>query len=338
MPDDDSYNPPVRPTDLPVEQWAAFIEHHERMWHANQQTPRDLPHLVGCAKELCESMAAIVLTTTGVPFTGKTSYRERIGLAHEAIGLHPGRQLAGDAATRKVVGAIMNLAAGLGDLRNAFGTGHGRAEQALTTEDHAAVAVGAATLWCEFLLRRLPRFLLGVVNPIIARLGQGTWSKGSLRSHLDAIDWTAIDDGDARRLGIAVAHRTMDETFMVRIEGVNAAVDAPLKFNAAYRAGLIEGFLFSVDGTFTATEEGAGFVVALMSQVDDPVLLLRKLTDRVSDSEWREARWSPSSVWAVWTALTDATIAGPIEVRDAWIELCNAIYHRHVSFSVDEAL
>lgn len=333
---DDAYRPPARPTDLPLEQWAAFIEHHERMWRANRATPRDLPHLVGCAKELCESMAVIVLTTTGVRFTGKTSYRDRIGLAHEAIGLHPGSQLAGDAATRKVVGAIMNLSAGLGDLRNAFGTGHGRAEQPLTTEDHAAIAIDAATVWCEFMLRRLPRLLLGVVNPVIARLGEGTWFKGSLRSHLDAIDWSTISPSDARRLGIAVAHRTMRDTFMVRIEGVDAAIQSPQRFNDSYRAGLIEGFLISVDGTFTATEEGARFVVELARQTGALVPLLHELTGQIGDSEWREARWSPSSVWEVWTVLTNATIAGSDDVRNAWAELCNAIYHRHLSFLNEE--
>ncbi|WP_280420898.1 abortive infection family protein [Nocardia carnea] len=62
----------------------------------------------------------------------------------------------GSATIRKVLGAALTVTSGIAELRNDYGTGHGRdtAPSGLGPR-HARLAVNGARLWCQFMLDTL---------------------------------------------------------------------------------------------------------------------------------------------------------------------------------------
>jgi len=171
----------VKPENLDDAMWDAFVQHRDTFLAANTAEPRNLSTIIGFAKEMCESLAKIVLVTRGETIGSAAKYPSLIATAHEKLGLHP-KNLASDSASRTIAQSLMSLATSLGELRLNYGTGHGRAEAVYATEDHAELAIDAAQAWCRYALRRLPAFLLGNIEPIIAKLRQGVWRSGDLVS------------------------------------------------------------------------------------------------------------------------------------------------------------
>lgn len=80
--------------------------------------------------------------------------------AQEALELHPAAARPGPDGTdavRRILGGLMNIAAGLGELRNrGYGTGHGpKGERVGLRPRHARLAVNAAMTWCSIMLDAL---------------------------------------------------------------------------------------------------------------------------------------------------------------------------------------
>jgi hypothetical protein len=109
---------------------------------------------IGTAKELIESCCKAILAAMQVEVAGwdlPHLVRETttaLRLAPDAV-----RSDADEAeAIRRILGNLGSIAGGIAELRNAYGTGHGRASgQAGLRSRHARLAVGAASTLVVFL-------------------------------------------------------------------------------------------------------------------------------------------------------------------------------------------
>lgn len=134
-----------------------IVQHLDRIEHA---VTKDDPSLaIGSAKELVESTAKIVLNERDVPYTVNDDLPRLVHLAESALHLHPARAKAtpdGSQAVRKILGAALTITNGIAELRNDYGTGHGRGDiVAGLGPRHAGLAVNGARLWCQFMLDTL---------------------------------------------------------------------------------------------------------------------------------------------------------------------------------------
>lgn len=132
-----------------------------------QQTAETRPgSAIDAAKNLIEATAKLVLDELRVPYGKSPKLPGLLAQVQEALDLHP-KLVAEDAAAagdiRRILGGLLQVGTGLGDLRNHYGDGHGRTELPRGLQPrHAHLAVGAADAYARFLLatlaqRRSPR-------------------------------------------------------------------------------------------------------------------------------------------------------------------------------------
>ena len=114
---------------------------------------------IGSAKELVESTAKAVLIERGQPINESDDLPALVSKSQRAIGLHPNQSAGPDGgdAIRKILGAVMTITVGLGELRNrGYGTGHGATGARVGLRPrHAHLAMNAAITWCQLMLDTL---------------------------------------------------------------------------------------------------------------------------------------------------------------------------------------
>lgn len=120
-------------------------------------------------------------------------------------------------------------------------------------------------------------------------------------------------------MGTSVGQRAVRETFLVQIEGVDAAITDPDAWPPAYRAGVIEGLLFSADGTLTTSPKAVDSAAQLLSLHPDAVELLDRLHDLAENAAWTApAVGTPPSLDEVMTAINRAAQRLPTGLRNSW--------------------
>lgn len=110
---------------------------------------------IGTAKELVETTCKAILEFRGKPATGREDLPKLVRAVAEELDLLPDdvSPTARDPETvKRILGSLATVASGVAELRNAYGTGHGRSPGArgLGTR-HAKLAVGAAATLAVFL-------------------------------------------------------------------------------------------------------------------------------------------------------------------------------------------
>lgn len=133
-------------------------EHLDRITRAIQSD--DPAQAIGSAKELIESTAKVVLHEVGCPVDDNWDVPRLVLEAQIALKVHPTTVQPGPDGTeavKKVLGATTSIAIGVAELRNrGYGTGHGAGRRRVGLGSrHAHLTVGAARLWCEFMLDTL---------------------------------------------------------------------------------------------------------------------------------------------------------------------------------------
>lgn len=111
---------------------------------------------IGAAKELVEATTKYVLDTLDVSYGNAPKLPELVRLAQSALGVHP-ESVAPDRdgfeTIKIILGSLAQLPIRLNDLRQPYGTGHGRPQRPSGLHPrHAHLAVGAAAVYCRFLL------------------------------------------------------------------------------------------------------------------------------------------------------------------------------------------
>lgn len=136
----------------------AIREHLSRISRAIEWD--DPAQVIGSAKELIESTAKVVLREVGAPVDDAWDVPKLVHQAQLALRVHPTAASAGpdgSDAVKRILGGVTTIAGGIAELRNrGYGTGHGpgSARRGLSVR-HAHLAVGAARVWCEFMLDTL---------------------------------------------------------------------------------------------------------------------------------------------------------------------------------------
>ena len=110
---------------------------------------------VGTAKELVETVCKTILEDRGVA-VGNDDLPKLVRTVGKELALLPDnvpQKAKGSNAIRRVLSSLNQVAQGLAELRNLYGTGHGRSGRAKGIQPrHAKLAVGAAASLATFLL------------------------------------------------------------------------------------------------------------------------------------------------------------------------------------------
>jgi hypothetical protein len=116
-----------RPRGISDQSWQAIAHHKDRLDQA-WRMPVDEGAAIGAAKELCESVARVVLAERAVPY-GRSDDMPKLAMAaHTTLDRRPGHGQAAQNAVRNLSQAALKIVTIVGELRNELGTGHGRAK------------------------------------------------------------------------------------------------------------------------------------------------------------------------------------------------------------------
>lgn len=273
-----------RPVELSAEHWAAVEDGLQRISRARRD--EDWPAAVGGAKELCETVAKVVLASRHGDLTG--DYPDLIRAAHKTLSRHASQLT--ERPMRDMASAAHNLVRPLAELRNAFGTGHGRTVVAPTQVEHAMLATDAALTWTRWALWRLDEVLSSSVDRLIADLyGGATFTRGSLATRLQNAGLSSLSDEDLTRLGRAIAHRgAHGGTFVVEEDGIDAVVSDPANYPASLRRGLIAGLFVDANGYVRARPTDIARAQVLAESLDD-YEFLREVASAVEGADFSYA-------------------------------------------------
>ncbi len=135
---------------------SAIRLHLARIQDAADDRPEEV---IGAAKDLIEATAKHVLVEMGESVPSTTNMLELTRLAQRKLMLHPevlspSRQ--GADTIKKILGALSTIAAGVVELRNLYGTGHGQVHRPLGLHArHARLTAQVAQAYVTFLLETM---------------------------------------------------------------------------------------------------------------------------------------------------------------------------------------
>jgi hypothetical protein len=285
-----------RPAELGSDHWRTIASHADRLERAARDG--DLALLVGSAKDLVETIAKIVLELSGEVAPSNAQLPELLSKAHAAIDRQPGQGAAADPPVRNIAQGAKTIISQLPELRNRFGTGHGRVLTPEIDDELASLSLDAALLWTRWVLRRLEQLLAGRPLSLVEALLGGIFYRGDLRNRLQAVQLPSRDPAVQRQIGVAVAHRPMGDTHNVRVEGVDECAEQPelAIWPAGYRAGLLEGLFLDRQGYVDVTAWGAQAAAAVIAPVPSAGDVVQELANKVGKRRGRissQATWLP---------------------------------------------
>lgn len=91
--------------------------------------------ILGQAKELAESVARVVVTERGDVAPANMDFCEAIESAHRVLERQPGSDLSQDPELRALVQGAKKIVRSPREIRNSFGSGHGRAREPVVELD-----------------------------------------------------------------------------------------------------------------------------------------------------------------------------------------------------------
>jgi hypothetical protein len=120
-----------------------------------QSIDTDPAHAIGSAKELVETCCQTILAERGAPCSEKLDVLPLVRRTLEALKLVPEGipdEAKGVKAIKSILGNLATISQNLAELRNLYGTGHGKEGRTKgLSPRHARLAVGAATTLAVFL-------------------------------------------------------------------------------------------------------------------------------------------------------------------------------------------
>jgi hypothetical protein len=135
---------------------AAIMEHLERIAGVMDTDPS---LAISEAKALVEATAKIALDELQEIYDDRADVPALVKAAQKALQLHPellAPTVKGVESIKRVLSALSQIAVSLAELRNEYGTDHGRSRPTTGLGPrHAHLAVGAATTYCRMLLETL---------------------------------------------------------------------------------------------------------------------------------------------------------------------------------------
>jgi hypothetical protein len=130
-------------------------ELHRQLDRIRSAVDSDPGMAVGQAKELVETTCKTILDQASIPYSSRDDLISLVKAARTHLDLLPSNipnSAKGADVMRRLLSNLGSVAQGLGELRNLYGTGHGRsAASGGLSPRHARLAVGAATTLAMFL-------------------------------------------------------------------------------------------------------------------------------------------------------------------------------------------
>ena len=127
----------------------------EQIRRIEQAVDSDPPLAIGTAKELIETCCRTILTERGKPIVGTPDIPELTKQTLKELNLLPDgvpERAKGSETIRRLLSNLATIGQGLAELRNLYGTGHGKdgVTQPIKPR-HAKLAIGAASTLARFL-------------------------------------------------------------------------------------------------------------------------------------------------------------------------------------------
>lgn len=227
----------------------------------------------------------MALDIAGTPADPNASFDSTVNRAHTLLAGQPGHDLANEPDFARMAAQARRMACSLGTIRNQYGAGHGRARQPRIRDEMVDLALDGGFIWARWALRRLGMFSEGRPDALIRDLVDvpQTFYSGTLRRRLEAANLPELEERHQRSLGIAVGQRCMRQTFVVRWDGLDPALESDdlNVWPAAYRFGLAQGLWFDPDEIPTATPQSIRDGLTVMDPIPDCADELADLVGRI---------------------------------------------------------
>lgn len=302
--------------------WLAICDAYQRMGRAVEAN--DFAHVVGAAKELTECVARVTIEANGEMYADNAAYPALLSAAHRIVAHAAKQDLPPNDVLRAIPDNARKMATQLAEVRNRYGTGHGRAAIHEVTEEVAEACVHAALVWVRWVLARHTEVFLGNVTQLVSDLESQVFVSGELAQRLDAANVPALKEAEQRRLGVAVGRRTANETFTVRIDGVRACSTDPERWSDAYRTGVIEGLFINHDNQIDAYPAASADCAAeLLQHHSDAAGVLAELHRLLQAASWsfRFQGRHEDAVQSMHKALPQV----PTGVRPLWMDITHTL-------------
>lgn len=249
----------------------------------------DLVQTIGDVKCLVEAVAKVTLDINGTPADPNASFDTTVNKAHTLLAQQPGHELAHESEFGKMATQASKIARNLGNIRNEFGGGHGRARQPRVKDEMVDMALDGGLLWVRWALRRLGLFSEGRPDALIRDLVEdgAVFRSGMLRRRLEAANLPMLEPRHQRALGVAVGQRAMRGTFVVGEGGVTACLesdDTEELWTPEYRIGLAHGLLFDPDEQPTVRDQSLRDALMALDPLPDCSKDLDALVERIVTS------------------------------------------------------
>lgn len=283
-----------RPDHLDDRAWAAVEAARVRLKAAWDL--RDLPEVIGKAKELVETVAKVVVASVEGAVTDASDFAPTVKAAHRSLKRQPGPDLAHDEQVRAIAQGVQTVATSIGDLRNRYGTGHGRARIPVVADEMATLCLESALMWTRWALRRLGHLLADYPNDLIEAVQIGT-SRAELHTKFEAATLAQQPDEIQYRIGVVFGQQTAGGYGNAKEVGVAPAIDGGFDdYPLAYRSGLMEGMLLTGGGSIGLTDYYAQWFVSLLASLPekDAQEVMERLSEDVASASWI-ATWRGSS-------------------------------------------
>lgn len=275
----------ARPDYLGDDHWACIEREADRLWRS--LAAGDGSQALSDIKCLVESISRVVLEIDGTPAAPNTAFDTVVTQAHTLLTGQPGHELANQSTFGQLATQASKIARNLGNIRNEFGGGHGRARTPDLRDEMVALALDGGLLWSRWALRRLGYFAEGrptsLINDLVVT--PQTFYAGTLQRRLLAANLPALDPRHQRSIGVAVGQRVMRETFVVRRDGLEPCLESDdlSTWPRDYRIGLAYGLWFDPSGGLTLTARSLEDALRVLEPVPDGAADLADWVTRIAE-------------------------------------------------------
>jgi hypothetical protein len=321
-----------RPEHIEDEAWKAIEAGLARLESATQI--EDLHEVIGKSKELVESVARVAIEATDGTVGSAADFGEVVTVAHKQLRRGVGQDTSQDENLRALSNAARSMVTRIAPLRNAFGTGHGRASIPPVAQEMADVVLEGALLWCRWALRRLGHLLANYPLDVITAVSSGTPEK-ELQRKFVAATLAQQDSETQRSIGVAFGRQAAGGFGNASSVGVDPVINTSepereQEYPTPYRHGVIEGMLFTSGGEIGLTDFYAGRVGNLIATLPDSAgthQFLAELTETASSATWPTHWRRTTLVDPVKTVEMLSFIGGltPVHLRAGVEKLCAAL-------------
>lgn len=270
-----------RPQHFDDSNWEGLLLEQQRFDRA--VLAEDLGDVVGSLKTMIESISKTVLELGGESPNNKTTFPTVFQSAHAKLldQSVEGHNVKGP--SRNVLEQARKMILSLDEIRNQSGSGHGRTILPDIKLDTVEVLSAIAFSWIHWALPRIDKFAEGRPDVLIRDLIviNNTFTRGLLVNRLLDANLDKLEPQQQREIGLAVARRGMQGTFVVWGDGVEdcARSDSIKDWSVGYREGVFQGLYTDKFGNLHANPSS----ILASLRVIDPIPDIEELVKETNE-------------------------------------------------------